>query len=414
MIVASFYGANAVIGATLGNFYEQCQLPLFLFTLLLALEKRCWWLFWLFVALTLGIREDTGIILFGIGVYLITSRRHPRIGLVLSALSFGYVVLVTNTIMPMFSNDSSRLYLAHYFSAFIKTDHPSTLELLWAIISQPNLIIDVLFRGWDRRLKYISGLWLPLGFTPILSVPAWIMTSFPLLILMLQDNNNAATSINTRYTLSVVPVLIYGTILWWSQHSEKFKPRLHRFWIGCIVLSMFFMLTSNPNRSLYFLVPYQINPWISQPLGKQWQYAASIQSVLNTIPNDASVSTTGFIVPHLAQRRNIIRLPVMKFRNEEGKIFDVDYAVVDIGQLFKHALIAPVDRDRVRKTIPFIDEALTKGTYGIVEVVNGVVLIQKGIPSQPEALSAWLKLRKEVQPFLTPLPPTHPKGKEPN
>jgi uncharacterized membrane protein len=400
MIVASFYGANAVIGPTLGNFYEHCQLPLFLFSLFLALEKRCWWLFWLFAILTLGIREDTGITLFGIGVYLVISRRHPRVGLILSALSFGYVVLVTNTIMPMFSNDNSRLYLSQYFSMFIKTDHPSTLQLLWAIVSQPNIIIEVFFSNLDRRLKYIFGLWLPLGFVPALSIPAWIMTSFPLLIILLQDANRAATSINTRYTLSIVPVLIYGVILWWSQHSEKFKPRPHRFWIGCIVLSILFTLNSNPGRALYFLVPNHIQPWVYQSLNGQWQRAAHIQTVLNSIPKDASVSTTSDIVSHLSQRRNLIRLPSMKIRNEAGTIVDVDYGVVDIGQLLKSREIVPIDRERVKASVRLIDDALTQGNYGIAKMVNGIVLIQKGVNSQPEALSAWLKLRKEVQPFL--------------
>lgn len=52
MIVASYYGANNVIGTTLGNFYEHCQIPLFIFSLLIALEKQRWPLFWLFAILT--------------------------------------------------------------------------------------------------------------------------------------------------------------------------------------------------------------------------------------------------------------------------------------------------------------------------------------------------------------------------
>jgi hypothetical protein len=36
MIVASYYGANGVIGPTLGKFYEHCQIPVFIFSLLLA------------------------------------------------------------------------------------------------------------------------------------------------------------------------------------------------------------------------------------------------------------------------------------------------------------------------------------------------------------------------------------------
>jgi len=52
MIVASYYGANGVISPTLGNFYEHCQIPLFIFSLVLALEKQRWPLFWLFAVLT--------------------------------------------------------------------------------------------------------------------------------------------------------------------------------------------------------------------------------------------------------------------------------------------------------------------------------------------------------------------------
>jgi len=43
----------------------------------------------------------------------------------------------------MFSVDNSRLYLANYFRKFVNTEKPPTLELLWAIISQPQLIIEV-------------------------------------------------------------------------------------------------------------------------------------------------------------------------------------------------------------------------------------------------------------------------------
>jgi uncharacterized membrane protein len=205
MIVASYYGANSVINPTLGNFYEHCQIPLFIFSLLLALEKQRWPLFWLFVVLTLGTREDAGISLFGIGAYLIISRRYPRADIALCALSFSYMVFITNTIMAMFLVDNSRLYLANYFSQIVKTEKPSTLELLWAIISQPQLIIEVFFKEASRRILYLLGHWLSLAFVPAIAPSAWLMTVFPLLVLLLQVVNQAATSINTRYTFAVIP-----------------------------------------------------------------------------------------------------------------------------------------------------------------------------------------------------------------
>jgi hypothetical protein len=115
------------------------------------------------------------------------------------------MVLITNTIMPMFLVDNSSLYLANYFRKFVKTENPSTLELLWAIISQPRLIIEVFFKDASRRILYLVGHGLPRAFVPVLTPSAWLMTVFPLLVLLLQVVNQAATSINTRYTFAVIP-----------------------------------------------------------------------------------------------------------------------------------------------------------------------------------------------------------------
>ena len=99
----------------------------------------------------------------------------------------------------------------------------------------------------------------------------------PLLVLLLQVVNQAATFINTRYTFAVIPGWFYGTILWWSQHQDKFKPRFHCFWIGCIGLSILLTYTSNPHRALYFISPYSFQPWVYQSLPAQLGHAAHVK-----------------------------------------------------------------------------------------------------------------------------------------
>ncbi len=398
-ITASYYGANAVIGPTLDNFYEQCQLPLFIFSLLLALEKRKFGLFWLLFTLTLFIREETGITLFGIGAYLVISRRYPRLGSAICLLSFAYVTVVTNVFMRLFSDDNSKLYLGAYFQKFVNKDNPTTLELLWAIITQPHLIIQTIFTDFEKRLRYVLGLWLPLSFIPAISLPAWIMAAPPLIILLLQVDNKPAFSINTRYTLSIMPVLIYGVILWWAQNADKFKPRWRRIWMGCIALSLFFTVTSNPHRSLYFITPFSIKPWVYVSLNTRWQHAADLQQVIKTIPKDASVATTGYIIPHLSSRRQIVRLPFLQIRQKTGEVIDIDYALFDMWQMTQHNLAAPVDQGRLRTTLPILDNLISENKYGIIQQQNGVFLFQKGVISQTEALSAWVKWREELRPI---------------
>jgi hypothetical protein len=50
--------------------------------------------------------------------------------------------------------------------------------------------------------------------------------------------------------------------------------------------------------------------------------------------------------------------------------------------------------------VRFTDEALRRGLYGIAEVLDPVVWVQKGIPSKPEVLSAWSKLQQEIEPLM--------------
>jgi hypothetical protein len=98
---------------------------------------------------------------------------------------------------------------------------------------------------------------------------------------------------------------------------------------------------------LYFISPYSFQPWVYQSLPAQLGHAAHVKKVLNLIPQDASVSTSGYIVSHLWGRRNIIGLEVMQMKDEEGKVVDVDYALLDLWQLQPNNLKVPVDRGRV-------------------------------------------------------------------
>ncbi|MBV8885905.1 MAG: DUF2079 domain-containing protein, partial [Chroococcidiopsidaceae cyanobacterium CP_BM_RX_35] len=369
--------------------------PLFVFSLLLSLEKRKWWLFWLFVALTLGIREDTGFIVFSIGIYLILSRRYPRLGIVLCLLSFSYITLVTNVIMPQFSNDNSRLYLTTHFRQYVTGSNPSTLQLLGGILTHPEKLLVNLFTPIDRRLKYLSGQFLSLAYIPAISFQAWTLVSFPLLELLLQEGQSAL-ALSIRYALGVVPGVFYGTILWWSQHKERFKLRLRRFWIACIAISIFFSIVSSPNQAFYFLFPDSYRPWVYIPLNRQWEHVGNIRALMNFIPLQASVSATTHLIPQLSSRSEIIRFPALLLQRERGDIVEVDYALVDLWRMQHYQAAFKDERQKLKDYVPLIDQLIAQGKYGIVGVQDGVVLLQKGITSTPETNRDWLKLRSKI------------------
>jgi len=431
-IAASYYCGNGVVGPAFSNFNDLCQIPLFIFGLLLALEKRVWWLFWLLAVGTLAIREDSGVVLFGVGVYMVGSRRFPGAGLALCTLSFGYIMLATNVLMAMFSEDVSRRFMMEHFGQYARGNEASTLEILWGMISQPHKVIIELFSPFGKTLNFLAGQWLPLAFVPAVSPASWAIGGFPMLQLMLQEGS-FALRLNWRYAITVVPGIFYGTILWWSAHGEragsppnpplqkggllkppflrgvwgdpatrrshgdKFTPTLRRFWIACWAIALTFTLSSSPHQVFYFLIPDSREPLAYTTLSQRWQHVGNIRSLMDKIPPDASVSATTFLVPHLSGRREVLRLPALQLRNDAGDVVWVQYAIADFQHFLQYLPAFKFFGPQMEGTMTVIDRVVAQGLYGIIEVKDGVVLLEKGKLSQPQALTDWESLRKQVQ-----------------
>ncbi|OKH25901.1 hypothetical protein NIES1031_13055 [Chroogloeocystis siderophila 5.2 s.c.1] len=398
MITASFYAANAVLGPTQSNFHDISQIPLFVFGLLLAMEKRWWWLFWLLAVLTLAVREDSGIVLFGVGFYLIASRRYPRVGLAVCALGCGYILVLTNAIMPLFSQDISRRFMLERFGQYADGPEASTLDIIWGMISNPWRLIVELFTPFFGTIKYLIGQWLPLAFVPAIAPASWAIAGFPLLKLFL-GQGQSVLAINIRYAMTVVPGLFYGAILWWSRHPRKFKPVFRRFWVACICLSLFFSFTSSTsslNRSFYFLLPDSFNPWVYVSLPQQWHHVRQMRSLLAQIPADASVSATTYIVPHLSSRREILRWPMLQLRNDAREVIEMEYAIADLWQLQQYQAAFDEERQLLQTSIAAIDQLTSNQQYGVIGFQDGVILMQRGVVSLPQAVTAWLTFRQQI------------------
>jgi uncharacterized membrane protein len=446
MIVVSFYSANAIIGPTLSNFADNCQMPLFMFTLLLAMEKRWWPLFCLMAVCVLAVREDGGVSLFGVGIYMTLSKRYPKLGLGVSMLSFIYILGLTNIIMPLFSEDVSRRFTLERFGHLIgsaeTTEQATTLDLLWALISQPGKVLIKLVTPVGSKILYLLGQWLPFGLIPVAAPAAWAIAGFPLIAIFLQQGQTAL-SINIRYAMTVVPGICYGMILWWSNRQELrtapmgdlllrgltqislwvapvtvvkmvfeelinslknrtqlFTISIQKFWTICLSLSIILCLTANPNRTLSFIIPDSINPWVYVSLPQRWQHSAVIHSFLPEIPPDASVSATTYIVPHLSSRREILRFPALELRNDRARVVQTEYAIADLWQLEQYQPAFKHDRALLESMLSVIENIHKTGLYGIVRFTDGVILLHRGQTSDPEAVTAWENYRDKITALL--------------
>ncbi len=424
-ITGGYFAAIAVIGPTFANFYEQCQIPLFTFGLLLAMEKQRWRIFWLMVLLVLGVREDTGIMLFGIGLFLLVSRRHPKLGAALCLISFVYVAGVTNLVMTQFSSDNPRLYMADKFRQFAGGEEsPSTLRILWGMLTNPIALLQALLTPFNRRLSYLLGQWVPLAFVPAISPASWIMGGVPLLTIFIQSGQ-LATVITIRYAIAVVPGIFYGTILWWAARSQRtpgvsptgnwwqhvgwtfryrqLTPAFRQFWGVCLAISLLFTILANPNQAFYFLMPDSFQPWVLVPLNQQWQRAGVMNDMIRQIPPDASVSATTNIIPQLSSRQKIIRPPGLLLKDEDGKVEEMEYVIADLWRMERYMPTFKPERDRLRQVVPMIDNLIKGGNYGVLKLQDKIILLRRGVPSNPTALAQWEPTQQELLTALAQL-----------
>ena len=378
-ITVAFYCANAIVAPTLSNFTDLCQLPLLVFALLYGLKTNRTAL-WIISALLIPlIREDTGVVLASIGLWLsIKDQRRRTIGLLFVITGLAWVGIVTNVLMPIFGDDNSKRFMVSNFGQFApNVESASSFDIAKQVFGQPLTLIRELVSPPGDTLMYFLGMGLPLLFVPLISADALLMASLPLLGLLLARGSNDPLSINIRYTFLVVPGLFAGTSLWWKSRQNLFSSRrLRKIWAGFIALSLIFAIAGNQNRSFSFLIPDSIHPWVYQNPLQQWEHGVKARRALQSIPANASVSANTNLIPWLAQRQVLVRFPHgTEYQDINVQIHSVDWVAIDLKTLAHFSEAFPTDRKRLNKSLKWLDA--NSSIYRVQSIEDGVVVLNR-------------------------------------
>ena len=411
-LIYGFYGGNALIGPTLGNFTDLCQLPIAVFALMLGLQKRMGWLILSAAVLIPLIREDTGIMLIAIGLWLLFKepKRWP-IAIALLIWGAGWMVLVTNALMPLFSDDNSKRFMVENFGQYLDVDPSegaSSLSMIQQALGQPLILLKELISPPGQTVLYLLGHALPFLMVPLISLDAWILAGPSLLGLFLAQGSNDPLSITIRYTLLVVPGFSLGTLLWWSQRKQPSPGRRTRLaWGIAISLSLLLTVSSNPHRSLSWIVPDSIQPMVfSNPI-QQWEHGKEARNVLSLIPNNASVSANTPLIPLIAQREVAVRYPESLHYLDRNKTKRaVDWIAVDLDWLERYSVAFRSDWRELRRIKQELPNQMS--AYRVQAIGHGIAVLQRNGPRKP-ALER--QLRDQLAKPLAPHPsrPAHKK-----
>ena len=397
-VACSWFGANAVLGPTWSNFTDLCQLPLCFFVLLLGLRQRRWLLILPAALLMPLIREDTGVVLMGIALWMLVRRQGPwLLAYGLGLYGGGWVLVSTNLLMPLFSDDNSKRFMIENFGQYLEGDQQaSSFEVLLRVLQQPFRLLWELVNPPGKTLMYLLGQTLPLLFVPLLAVDSWLLVALPLTGLLLAQGYNDPLSINLRYTLLVAPGLFAGAVLWWERHQQLFaNRRLRSFWIAAVALSLIFTLGANPGRSVSFLHPDSVVPWVSRSPLERWQHSRVVFDQLQRIPADATVAANTPLVPHLAQREVLVRFPnTTLYLNRQRQPQTVEWIAADLNGLANTQIASKEDSRTLQSSLRKIKRL--QADYGLVSMQDGLVLMQRGATDDPQALVALQRFEREV------------------
>ncbi|WP_225322933.1 DUF2079 domain-containing protein [Synechococcus sp. RSCCF101] len=384
-ITAAYFLSGAVIGPAIENFHDLIWLPLFGFLVVEGLLERKHRQVVISALLLLLVREDSGLVLFSIGLWaLVRQPGERRMGMSLMVAAFLWVVLVTGWIQPMVDSSLSDRFLQEKFGHLVEDVSGGTLSVLLGMVRNPLALLKTLGSPPGATLAFLLALTLPLLFIPLLSIDSALLVAAPLFIALVSQGRSALSP-TLRYVMAVVPGLYLGAILWWQRHRALWSRRwIRRCWTGLLSLGLVLTVVGNPNRSFSALVPDSFSPWVHITPADMLQRRAAALDAVATIPRQASVSADTPLLPLLAQREVAIRFPKFtRYRDREGVPHYVDWVVAFPGFYRPYMPLFRDETQAFKRIGERIRAALRDGDYQLAYCKDGALVLSREPVSDP-------------------------------
>ena len=378
-LTLSYFLSGAVLGPMLENFHDLIWYPLLGFLILGGLLDRRLGLVILPSIALLLVREDSGLLLFSIGLWAAVRRPDVRrIGVGLMLISFAWVFLVTGFVQPSVDASLSDRFLQEKFGHLVEDVSGGTLSVLLQMAQKPVALLGALVSPPGATLGFLLALTLPLLLVPLFSVDVALIVSAPLLIALLSQGRTAL-AVTLRYVLALVPGLYIGTLLWWQSNPSIWKKRwLRPCWTTALSIGLLLTLVSNPHRTFSAVVPDSFSPWVHVSPSEMLKRRALGRKALSLIPSTASVSADTPLLPRLAQREVAIRFPNgVRYLDREGKIQEVDWVAAFPGYYSPLVPLFKRETEQQRGILNELQALISEGRYERVFCEDGVVVLSR-------------------------------------
>jgi uncharacterized membrane protein len=288
--------------------------PLLMFAIWAAEADRIGWLIAL-SALALMSKEQVGIAVAGLGVWMIIRHRRRLVGAGLAIGALVWTVVAVAVIIPSAAASNESPFAGRYSEL---GDSPGAAA--GAVLNRPWEAIAI--AADHGGAEYLAGLLLPLLLMP-LAAPLLVLVALPEIAINLLSDWPAQRSIEFHYGSVIVPFFIAATILGFGRAIRGELPGPLR-------------LLKGRGRELAIAVgaaglvgTLLIGPLpTGSPLGsdsRRAQYSAgahadALRAATDVIPDDGPVSVSNYLGARLSERERVLTFP---------EIQDAQWIIVD-------------------------------------------------------------------------------------
>ncbi len=262
--------------------------PLLSFAAYWLLTKRYRLLF-VFLGLSLLVKEEMAFIAFAFGLYIAIVQGRRRLGLLVTLLAIGWGILTMRIIMPSIAGHSffpvGRYgYLGSSFG-----------EMASSLVRNPVLVVEHLLV--PAKFRFLLYLLVPLAFLPLVGFDT-LLLSVPTIAYLLLSDYEPQYSIQYHYAALLIPLLVMAAATGAARLVRRRGPPVSIALSGLVLVTSlvsYLLLSPGPGARHF-------NQHGEYTL---WPNLASARDALAAIPPEAPVMTLEEFAPHLASRERI-------------------------------------------------------------------------------------------------------------
>jgi uncharacterized membrane protein len=294
-----------VAWATVTEFHPvTLAAPLLMYAIWAAETGRTWHLA-VFAALALLAKEQVGLALVMLGVWMAVRGRR-RAGAILAAVSAAWVAFAVLVVIPHYNGGRGSAFLARYGEA---GDGPG--DIARAFLTRPWEVVTTL--GDPGRLGYLAALLVPLLLLS-LAAPLLAAGALPDLVLNLLADWWPQQSIEYQYGAVIAPFLVASAILGLARMRARRRPALlaralaspAHVAAGAVLVMLASLVLMGP-----LPVPSAVSIASESRLAQyeRGPHARVLDEAVALVPEGAPVSAGNLIAAHLSDRRRIMTFP---------------------------------------------------------------------------------------------------------